>query len=763
MTPYHRDGDGDDATGSAYALDDSDDAEDLITLDNFDDERTTAPIFTSPRSIEACRMQGIEPQDLVKRPLEYFFTHSVHTRTPALADDLALVEKRAARYEKNRQLQLRSARAQRQELIDAGLHGVHGGMSLKTRSFCRSPIGAKLSMSRHDAASSSAQQAFTVIEREKKELKRMQQRQAAEVQQMLQFELKMAELHAERERAEREKKRQDELLVRDRTRRQRESDELKRRRELERAEEHKRELELARREAQEKQAEAMRREQRLRQEEERRRRDAQRAELERQRRQEEQRAQTELVQLAQIRDVEQKEREIARRDARRRQQLEATKRLKALEVAEKQQRNKLRITSVLTDSALRQTLQQQDAARKQALSDARRDQFEAERLAREAELRLQAQRKREAIDMVQQQLELQETQRRERLLQLERDAAQRLAMQELEKHRERERQKRDEQRAEDERRQAYVRMETQLQLKQAAVRAKADEKAIATQRMLAHKRQSMRARLHDAQLREEEIQAALARKHKADAYKTELLLSRIESDNARTRELKAQRERLVRRRQQIKQRASREKQEILDSFYRMKVTKKFELPAHLAASVASMRATTRPQSASVLQTRSLTDCDGESSGYVAKASVKRPASAIGRPRTATGTIDRDRPPLHRRYSDADVLDADEDEEDDALAQEAATNHQLLDDAVIRAEIDALRRKHNAELLKVLEEEHHAEEQREHLEHQARDSAERERIETIFSKERALASERIMLLTQRHERALAARISELEQR
>uniref|UniRef100_K3WI08 Trichohyalin-plectin-homology domain-containing protein n=1 Tax=Globisporangium ultimum (strain ATCC 200006 / CBS 805.95 / DAOM BR144) TaxID=431595 RepID=K3WI08_GLOUD len=719
------------------------DRECAINAEDFDECSDAPPILTSPRSIEACRMLGLEPEDLVKRPIEYFFTRTLPGHPPATtggatANSHELATKRAARYEKNRQIQLKNVRAQRRELIDAELSGVHGGLSLWARSFCRSPLAAKLSMHCHDSSSSTAMREFTVIEREKRELERMQQRQLAEMQQMLAFELQMAKLHREHEWKEREKKRHDEQLAYERTQRQREADEMKRRPEI------------------------LRKEQRAKKEEESRRRDALLEEKERHRKQYEARLQTELYQLAQAREVEKKEQEIARREEQRQHQLKYKKRLKAMEIAERQERNKVRITSVLHDKELLKEYQRQEAERKHQLGEERRQQFENERRQREHELRSQMQRKKEAIDFVQHQLQYQEERRRAKLVEQEQEAVRRLEKREIEKQVERERQKLEEQRQEEERRRTYERMQQQLEHKQQVYLSKAEEKSLVTKVMLDQKRQSVRARLQDAKLREEEIQAALARKQKQDAYRANLLLSKIESDNQRAQQLKEQRAHLIQRRQQIKQSASRQKQEILESFYRMRVTKKLELPKHLAASLRM-----RPQSAIGLQTRSWTDCDTSTHPERPK-SAKRPMSAIGRPGSeSTWKRSSETSPQHRSHTDTEG--SDDSGEDDIVEDRdnVATNehddniHGKLDDAVLRSEIDVLRRKHNEELLRVLEEEHHAEEQREHLLQQAVHSkAERARMETIFSKERARASERIMDITQRHERTLASRIDQL---
>ncbi|KAF1333812.1 hypothetical protein FI667_g2649, partial [Globisporangium splendens] len=605
------------------------DRECTISVENFDERNVVPPILTSPRSIEACRMLGLETEDLVKRPIEYFLTRTLPGHPPATTGDAGannheLATKRAARYEKNRQIQLKNVRAQRHELIDAELSG--------------------FSMHSHDSSSSAATREFTVIKREKRELERMQQRRLAEMQQMLAFELQMTELHRERERKEREKERHDEQLARERTRRQREADEMKRRRELEKAEQHKLELELVRKEANETQAEILLKEQRAKKEEERRHREVLLAEKERQRKQDEARLQAELYQLAQVREVEKKEREIARREEQRRHQLEYKKRLKAMEIAEKQERNKIRITSVLDDKELMKEYQRQEAERKHQLSEERRQQFENERRQREHELRLQAQRKEEAIDLVQHQLQFHEERRRARLIEQEQEAARRLEMREIKKQVERERQKLEEQR------------------------------------------------------QEEEIQAALARKQKQDTYRV----------NARD-----------------------------------------------------------PHSAIGLHTRSWTDCDTSTHPERAK-SAKRPMSAIGRPGSgSTWKRSSETSPQHRNHTDTEGSDDSGEDgivghRDNMTSNEHDANiHNKLEGAILRSEIDALRRKHNEELLRVLEEEHHAEEQREHLLQQAtHNGAERARMETISNKERTRASERIMEITQRHERALASRIDQL---
>ncbi|RLN96840.1 hypothetical protein BBJ28_00017959 [Nothophytophthora sp. Chile5] len=732
---------------------------DAITLENFDETDAEAhPILTSPRSIEACRMLGVEPEELIHRPLEYFLQLAKGGHT----EDRDLVAKRAARFEKNRRVQLHNVRAQRLELVEAQEEGVHGSMSLRTRSYCHSPEGAtRLYNSAGAGSSSFSQREFTVIEREKKELERIQRRQALEMQQLLNFELRMAELHRERERKELEQKRQDDLLAKQRQRSQREADEQRRRKEIQKAEQHRLELEQARKEAQQRQMESMRREQLAKQDEARRQRDAQQGEKERQRRQEEARIQNELYQLAQEREAVRKAQEMASREAQRQAQRERQKRAKAQELAEKQERNSARVSNVLQDKDLLREAQLEAAARKQQKSEERRLAVEEERQAKEEEARLQALRKKETIEGVQNQLAVMEEQRRERLREQERQAEMRLQQREREKQQQLEVQRREEQRMERERQRVYERMELQLHRKQSSILNKTEEKAMTAQMMQNQKHALVRARLQEAKLREEEIQAALRRKTKQDEYRTKLLLSRIESDNQRTRQLKEQRASLIRRRQQIKQTASRQKHEILESFYKMKITKKFELPKHLAASII-VEERAHSASASKLQTRSLSAADdplASEQGAAPRAAraARRPVSATARrPRGASATWNH-RPATSRVYA-SPLDDGDDEEEGD---NEGLNSGDGMDDASHAEAVSDLRRQQNEELLHVLKEEHHAEEQREHLLRQASaDRRERVRMEQLFDTERAHASERIMQLTDRHERALAAKMDEL---
>ena len=76
------------------------------------------------------------------------------------------------------------------------------------------------------------------------------------------------------------------------------------------------------------------------------------------------------------------------------------------------------------------------------------------------------------------------------------------------------------------------------------------------------------------------------------------------------------------------------------------------------------------------------------------------------------------------------------------------------------QVESLRRRQNQMLLAVLEQEQTAEDARERSLAAARDAAAREALETSFRAQRSAASDRIMRLTEDHERALASKMQAL---
>jgi hypothetical protein len=85
----------------------------IISLENFDIHARTKPILNSPRSIEACRRQGIEPEELVTKTLEQIR----HIYKDSFNDRKSL-EVKLEHYETRRKAKLELVRKERMEIIN---------------------------------------------------------------------------------------------------------------------------------------------------------------------------------------------------------------------------------------------------------------------------------------------------------------------------------------------------------------------------------------------------------------------------------------------------------------------------------------------------------------------------------------------------------------------------------------------------------------------------------------------------------------------
>ena len=157
------------------------------TLLDFDDSGRTHPVILTPRSLEACKIHGFIPDDLVRKNYSDFAALGI-------SDDVQ--QKTADRYEARRKERLKLVRTERANIVgthrpassaSAGRRNVSAGRSLATGSLQDPSI-----QSVHSLGGSGRE--ATMIEREKKQLEKIQMRQQHELQQMLAYEIKRAEL-----------------------------------------------------------------------------------------------------------------------------------------------------------------------------------------------------------------------------------------------------------------------------------------------------------------------------------------------------------------------------------------------------------------------------------------------------------------------------------------------------------------------------------------------------------------------------------------
>lgn len=141
----------------------------LISLDNYDPSRKKPPYLTSPRSLEACRRQGIDPAELLVKT-KHEFTIEECKGLDKVAADL-----KYDHFLERRQLKFDLVRTERQKVIELE------GQGLWSSSKSKGPLDFKVSV---DSNLSSA-----LIDREKKELERIQRRQQQEIQQIVEHEV----------------------------------------------------------------------------------------------------------------------------------------------------------------------------------------------------------------------------------------------------------------------------------------------------------------------------------------------------------------------------------------------------------------------------------------------------------------------------------------------------------------------------------------------------------------------------------------------
>ncbi|ETV73191.1 hypothetical protein H257_12000 [Aphanomyces astaci] len=707
-----------------------------VTIDDFDG---TKPL-TSPRSIEACYAVGITPDELMPRTVASFASPK---------EDLSFTMKRAERFEQRRVTlldQVRVAR-QRQHLDQSAASSVvdyhlptrpRSSPTKGRRSPPRSPSGKPTTATGNDIDS-------TVVETERRRLEKIQARQLAEMHQMINWEIKQAELSAKQADEMAERKRQEDAAERDKARRLREAEAARRQRELDKRQKQWDEVAAARTAALADYAEAKQRKElddqaKL----------AWKAELVQRERDRVQKADEHKQQTQSIlHELEaqalKRMDDMARRDKARKDKLDRRRHEKMIEMMERTQRNKQRIVHVLHDKDRLSQMRRDAYMQRQADSEARRLRLEAElAVRRQDQARVDAERKEAEIAIREHHKQL-ETDRRERLLEAERDAELRLQIRTQQKDAQRQRRLEDEHAKNMERARVAQRMRDSEVNRQSQILSKSQSKGQRAE-MVQHKRKmEMRAKWEEAKLREEAIQDALQRKARRDDYHKSLLLSKLDGDQARTDAIKWQKELILQQRRRVKQQADIQRQDILNSFYKMKITKKFNLQA-----VESILSTTSQKSIS--GGSPLANPLTSHRPKTAPKGARRPTT----PHKCSRVISRR---ISRYPSDKDMAQSTSNE---SPAQEPDVMHKQPTTTTLDEQVAIYRRRQNQQLLHVLEEEQAAEEQRDVILRRATDTNERSRLEKIFGFERAQASDRIIRLTEEHEIMFHQHMTELGQ-
>ena len=183
------------------------------SLDNLV-ENGTGPELDSPRSLELCAAHGILPQELLQRPYADFHTPGCST---------SLQAKRAERWEARRKQRLAMLRAKRHGggRTAGGTRGAHGHGAAATQAVAALP--------------STGPDVSTMVAQEEAAIEKMQRRQAQELRQMMEHELKMSQMAAQNEAREKKEAALEQARKRERKQRARAAAERSRKQEIDRA------------------------------------------------------------------------------------------------------------------------------------------------------------------------------------------------------------------------------------------------------------------------------------------------------------------------------------------------------------------------------------------------------------------------------------------------------------------------------------------------------------------------------------------------
>lgn len=143
----------------------------LISLENFNASRTKPPYLSSPRSLEACRRLGVDPRELLLRNKHDFVTEDCKGL------DMDAIDLKYNHFMERRQELFDSVVAERLKLMEEESQGLWAPSKSKGHYDSKASVDSNLSSA--------------LIEREKRELERIQRRQQQEIQQIIDHEVKI--------------------------------------------------------------------------------------------------------------------------------------------------------------------------------------------------------------------------------------------------------------------------------------------------------------------------------------------------------------------------------------------------------------------------------------------------------------------------------------------------------------------------------------------------------------------------------------------
>lgn len=297
------------------------------SLENFDEYNIQPPLLTSPRSLEACRRQGVEPEELVFRYEDSFFDKGI-------TQDIQ--EIRWKHYEKKRRDKLSLVREERMELVTNGWEKSQNDKTNKT-------VG---SVTGEDAGLEQERRSTAAL-KEQRQMESIKAKRQQELEQMVAYELQLTQLAEEQQQAVEAERHKEAQRQKEAQARQKAWEEIQRQKEVDKAMEEVRQekirKKLAAAEFQKEQDRKLQEEL----EEKMRMRQAKEKEIYARRMREEHKRQTEMIIEQQQKVVEKRRQEMQEKDERRKAEMESRQLEMMVKAEEERQRAQQRIQGAM--------------------------------------------------------------------------------------------------------------------------------------------------------------------------------------------------------------------------------------------------------------------------------------------------------------------------------------------------------------------------------------------------------------------------------
>lgn len=535
-----------------------------ITLETFD-LRSSRSTINSPRSLEACRAQGIEPEELLIKDEAYFRENM----TPADADIPQYANRVCMHYESNRQVKLRIVREERLRIIQqqevelAEMNAVMGKTGLPKLNG-GGTNGDAMDPMEYTKAKIQAQ-----LAQEKKAMEKQQQRQIRKIKNMVAYEIRkqqtknsqMEQMRRQQERADalaKEKtmeialKEQKMLEVQAERRRIAYEEELDLQRQNRLAFEHQQQMAI-----------------RMQEEAERKRREMQRKAQEREAKQMEKRRQLEAILRAQAAATQRKADELARRDEERTRTMAEQRAALAAKMKAIQERAEERTAAVQKKQVELLESQRLEFQRKEELVEERRQEFEYKREMENEARRLRGKKKEEELEQTKALADAILQTKRIKVMDSEKRTNDRLAERACTLERERLQRVLDEQERNIQRR-AVLENAQQLQMNRAReITMKMHETNTRTQQHFAERSMKQKQHKLEVDLQQRDRMEHVERMRKMQAYRRGKLALKIQAEGERVAMIKSQWAVLAQRRAELRAQEAIQKQELAATFTRL--------------------------------------------------------------------------------------------------------------------------------------------------------------------------------------------------